>query len=359
MKIDLASIDRNQFNVKPININGQELFLVNPKLQDTVWSDQTKVFRSSVWDKDGHSYSLGYRKFVNIGEKPEFEPIDFTQPIDYVQKLDGSLGICNKINKKPSLRTRGTETARSLPNGHEVDLLVDKYSKLFNNDLIDSGEFTLLTEWTSPTNIICLKESDEPKLWLLGVVRHEDYSYFKQDELDSLAAQWDIERPKRYKFVHFDESISFAQNQVEMEGLVLYCNGGQVLKKCKSIFYLKLHRFRSNCNFELILDAFLEFGRPYRLEFIEKLSAQYDFETINHEITKDFINELYQKYNQVLYLLGQIDNYILVELKGLDRKQAALKIIAEIPENFRWVYFEKLSQKPLDNRGWKKLMLTL
>ena len=67
--------DHTQFNIKDCIIAGDECILVTPKDMGVEWTDDSKVFRSSVWRKsDMFPISLSYKKFTNCGEKPDFEP---------------------------------------------------------------------------------------------------------------------------------------------------------------------------------------------------------------------------------------------------------------------------------------------
>jgi hypothetical protein len=79
-----------QFNIKEVIIAGDECILVTPKDMGVDWDDQNKYFRSSIWRKsDMHPISLGFKKFMNLGEKPSFEPIDDYTDLEFIRKMDG------------------------------------------------------------------------------------------------------------------------------------------------------------------------------------------------------------------------------------------------------------------------------
>lgn len=355
MKIDLSILNPDEFAIKEIFAYGEDLVLVYPKYLGVKWNDENKIFRSSVWSKkDLRPASLGWRKFLNLNEQPEFEPINYSKPIEYVQKLDGSAGIISKINGQICFRTRGTVDASEAENGYEVEYFISKYPKLFNNPFINSYNYTILTEWTTPTNIICLKESTEPKLWLTGVVRHEDYSYLSQDEVDNLAQTWGLDRPKRFTFNGHDQAINFAQNTQEMEGLVLYFNDGQVLKKAKSLYYLKLHQFRSQANIETVIDLFFEFGKPDYLDFKKKIVELYDEDCVN--LVARFVSRVCDGWKDAQRVLDGIAGFVH-SIRHLSRKDAALVINSSYGSTGRaGMAFNLLSGKTLNKDQEKKIL---
>ena len=82
--------DPAEFNIKDCIIAGDECILVTPKQISVKWTDENKIFRSSIWRKsDMYPVSLGFKKFTNLGEQPTFEPIDSHTDFEFVRKLDG------------------------------------------------------------------------------------------------------------------------------------------------------------------------------------------------------------------------------------------------------------------------------
>lgn len=355
MKIDLSILSPDEFAIKEVFAYGEDLILIYPKYLGVKWNDENKVFRSSVWrKKDLRPASLGWRKFMNLDQQPEFEPINYGKPIEYIQKLDGSAGIISKINGQICFRTRGTIDVSEAENGYEVEYFIAKYPKLFDNSHINTQEHTILTEWTTPTNVICLKESAEPKLWLTGVVRHEDYSYLPQSELDVLAEKWGIDRPKRFMFDGHDKAIDFAQNAQEIEGLVLYCNENQVLKKAKSLYYLKLHQFRSQANIETVIDLFFEFGKPDYQSFMKKVEELYDWECVN--LVRGFISKVCDGWKEAQRVLDGIAGFVH-SIRHLTRKDAALVINSSYGSTGRaGMAFNLLDSKNLNKDQEKKIL---
>jgi hypothetical protein len=82
--------DPEFFNFKDCIIGEDECVLFTPKMMGVEWTDENKYFRSSIWRKsDMKPVSLGFRKYMNYGEKPEFEPISEELTFRAIQKIDG------------------------------------------------------------------------------------------------------------------------------------------------------------------------------------------------------------------------------------------------------------------------------
>jgi hypothetical protein len=334
MNIKLPNL--NQFNFKDCIIGGDECVLVTPKTMGVEWTDENKYFRSSIWRKsDMKPVSLGFRKFMNYGEKPDFEPLT-ENSVKAVTKIDGSCLIVSKHNGELIVRTRGTVDAAKLQNGHEIELLKKKYPVAFDNDFLDNGLHTLLFEWTTPTNRIVLQETEEPTLWLIGIVFHIDYSYVDQHHLDQYAKEFGVERPQTYS-VSVNVDIETLKKQIEplkdIEGVVIYDYvHNQTLKKIKTLRYLELHRvFTGVKSVDHLFDLFVEYGQPKREKFEEQLATNYDWELVT--TLKPLMDELYLKCKRIADRITWIILYFNnPDFAELDRKGKAQKILELFPD---------------------------
>lgn len=341
MTIELPNSD--QFNLKDCVIAGDECILVTPKGIDVDWDDENKIFRSSIWRKsDMHPISLGFKKFTNMGEKPSFEPNDNDTDLEFMRKIDGSLLIVSKYKGELIIRTRGTIDATQLPNGHEIAVLKEKYPRAFDNMWLTSENYSLLFEWTTPTNRIVLKESEEPTLWLIGIVIHKEadadpflmfmgitqnsYRYFTQFDLDQQAIFFNTPRPERYK-LSFENVTEYLKDKESIEGVVIYSNNGQTLKKVKTPRYLYMHRvFTGVKNVNHLFDLFVEYGQPQRENFEALLATNFDWELV--VALKSLLDELYDKIRLITYKMMQISVYLNnPDFTALDRKEKAAKIL--------------------------------
>lgn len=358
MKIDPSKINTDDFRVvSGLQVAYTPCILVNPKAFPK-WDESNKYFRSSMWTEDGQPVSLGWRKFTNHGEQPGFEPLKTTGPLTYVQKVDGSALYVSKFKGELVVRTRGAATAYQQPNADELDVLKAKYPKAFDNHLLDTGNYTLMFEWTSPKNIIVLKESDEPELWLLGITKHEDYSYVPQSEVDTWAEFNGLKRPEKHTYENFKEALKDVEMWKGKEGVVVYGNNDQVLKKIKSELYCRLHAMKSNLSQEGILELFLDMDRPSHPDFYHSLLTmlqldQLDFETQGQTI--GWISRVCDADKEVKAIIEGMKTFC-EKIKYIPRKEAAEKIFASYGATNRADFvFMTLNGKTLERKQILKL----
>lgn len=326
----------DEFNLKDCVIAGDECILITPKMMGVDWNDENKYFRSSVWRKsDMYPVSLGFRKFMNYGEKPSFEPIAEESTFRAIQKIDGSCLIVSNYKDELIVRTRGTVDATQLDNGFEIELLKKKYPKAFDNEWLECGLYTLLFEWTTPTNRIVLNETAEPTLWLIGMVSHSDYSYIPQHNLDTYAKEMEVERPKSFG-IRLSDNIENFKKIIEplkdIEGVVIYDEPAgeetnQILKKIKTLRYLELHRvFTGVKSVDHLFDMFVEYGQPTRENFEALLATNFDWELVT--TLNPLMDELYYKWLLIDAKLQIIKTTInLNRFKILSRKEQANVIL--------------------------------
>jgi hypothetical protein len=331
--------DPEYFNFKDCIIAGDECVLVTPKMMGVEWTEENKYFRSSIWRKsDMYPISLGFRKFMNYGEKPEFEPIPQNN-LTAIRKIDGSCLIVSKHKGELVVRTRGTTDATKLKNGHEIAHLMLRYPIVFDNHYINQGRYTLLFEWTTPTNRIVLNETEESSLWLIGMIRHKQeeglYSYQDQEYLDYVAEFLEVSRPERLS-IDLSKGIDHIKQQIEplkdIEGIVLYDETDQILKKIKTLRYLELHRvFTGVKSVDHLFDLFVEYGQPKREKFEELLATNFDWELVT--TLKPLMDELYLKCKRIADRITWIILYFNnPDFMALDRKGKAQKILELFPD---------------------------
>lgn len=321
--------DPTEFNFKDCVIAGDECILITPKEIGCKWTDDNMRFRSCIVRKsDNFVVSQGFGKFVNFAEKPDFQPWNHDWPIEARHKLDGSLLIVSKYKGQLICRTRGTVDARQLDNGHEIDLLIAKYPNCFNNETFGYAEtcgMSLLFEWTTPNNVIVLREHAEPTLTLLGAVKHEDCRYLSQKILDLGARDMGVDRPKRYQYNSVAEAIEDVDAWKGAEGVVFYSPDGQTLKKIKAAEYLRLHRLKSSVSsIRSLIGVFIEAGKPATFDnFYVYIESTLDFEIA--EYCRDNIGTVVRCHNEVVAQQNKVKG-LVARIAGLTRKEQALDI---------------------------------
>jgi len=350
--------DSSQFNIKECVLSGDVCLLTTPKDMGVDWNDSNKIFRSSVWRKsDMYPVSLGFKKFTNYGEKPEFEPITDSSDIEYTIKKDGSCLIVSKYKSETIVRTRGTVDATQLSNGSEIELLKKKYSKAFDNFLLDGEDHTFLFEWTTPSNRIVLNETKEPTLWLIGIVSHfhkihsdlrhreVSYRYFSQQQLDSVAEFLDVERPQRFTFDCISEAVESIKDRTDIEGMVMYADAGQCLKKIKTPSYIHKHRVYTGVKtIDHVIELWISEGCVDRQQFEALLSESYDHELV--VAIEHLLNEMYIQWEMICTHVDSLKK-LVDESKHLTRKEIAKHII-ETAGPWSTIAFNILDSKPND-----------
>jgi hypothetical protein len=346
--------DSEQFHIKEI---GNKI-LIHRKEAGVKWDDKNKYFRSSVWDKEsGRLISAGFRAFTNYGEQPDFEPLEPNSPIKAVTKVDGSCLIVSMYKDELIVRTRGTVDATQLENGYEIEFLKNKYPKAFDNEFIDCEMYTLLYEWTTPTNRIVLHESDEPTLWLIGMVCHVEYSYADQNNLDNYAKKFGVERPKSFG-IDLRGDVDYFKRQIEplkdIEGVVIYDHtNGQILKKLKTLRYLELHKvFTGLKSVDHLFDLYVEYKSPPRADFEKELATNFDWELV--ESIKPLMDELYRKVEYIAKKVFWTTMFIQdPDFVGLTRKEKAERIFESLSDHSQ-IAFALMDGKELSpHKLWK------
>jgi hypothetical protein len=310
--------DREDFNFKDCVIARDECWLITPKDMSTKWTDEIARFRSCIVRKsDNFVVSQGFGKFTNFGERPDFQPWDSSWKFEARHKLDGSLLIVSKYKNELICRTRGTTDARQLDNGHEIDLLIKKYNllRLFNINIEKNGEYSFLFEWTTPNNVIVLREHNEPTLTLLGIVDNATGRYSPQEFVDIHADYLEISRPQKYEYNSVEECILDVDAWEGKEGVVLYSPDGQTLKKIKASLYCELHKLATGIKtIKQVMELFLaspkftsgdEFYRYVETaldyEIAEKIKPEIETVVQAYCTYKDKLNRLVDVVNDLSY----------------------------------------------------------
>lgn len=339
------------FDYKEGIVGGDVVYLVTPNHMGVKWTDENRHLRSCIIRKsDCKIISLGQRKFTNFGEQPDFEPWQSYFSFEALRKMDGSLLIISRHNGELIVRTRGTFSIKTLGNGQELDFLVKKYPKLFSicNSIYD--DHSVLLEWTTPSNIIVLRESDEPTLTLLNIINHKSLEYKSQNEVDEYASKWNVARPTRYHYNSLQECIDDVTTWKDAEGVVLY--HGQYLKKIKAAEYLRLHRCKSAISsMSNLIELFVESGSADEHDFYKYIELTLDHELA--EIAKPDINRIGPALKLYTTQYQEVKDFIKT-LEGT-RKEQALTIISRWSDWRKSLAFTLLDNKTDDQKKAKIL----
>jgi len=354
MKINFEDYDLENFLVRDISFCGIDSKLIQPQHIGTKFTQKNKIFRSSIWDVNGNLLSAGLPKFVNFSENPENFPVPTSlDGCKIVEKLDGSLCIVDFFNNLFSARTRGTSTYKTLENFSDFDYC------FINNPKIEQWikrnyNYTLLFEITTPNLKIVLDYGESPQLWLVGCIDKNDYSLKTQSELDIIAKEINVLRPKYYSFNNVSQLLEATKDFKNLEGVCLYSKNDQEIHKIKSDSYLKLHYFKSNATFENTLDLYLDFSENCDYNSFEKFLVQkFDYECF--ELVRGFVSKIFDSKKEVADIVKGMVSFIS-KIKNLSRKEQANQIISSYGNTNRSSFvFILLDGKKLTKEMYKKL----
>ena len=359
MKIDLDTVDRESFMVHEHIISGEIVYLVQPKHIGAKWKNDNLHFRSSVWNYNGELISASFPKFFNWSEQPDLSPVPTSlKNATVVEKLDGSTLIVSKYNGQYIMRTRGTVDASKMANGHELEIFKNTIlSKLSHIYTSDTWNYSWLFEWVSPINKIVLNYGDEPDWYLVGVINHDDYSLANQFSLDRYAMNLELKRPATYTFSGVEDLLKDVDQWRGKEGVVVYSKNDQMLHKCKSEWYLKLHYLKSELsNIEKVLDVWLEQGMPDYQTFYNYIFTTFDYELV--EQCRGMISRICDAKKEVNKIVDGMNEFVNNRLKTLPtRKLQAEQVISAYGNTNRASFlFKLLDGKSLGKEEYKKLL---
>jgi len=357
VKIDLNLEELNQeFIVRPEKFGDETLYLIFPQHIGCTWTKDNLIFRSSIWSAQGELVSASFKKFFNWGEKSNLvpEPNEKEFKNCYIrEKMDGSTLIVSKYKDHLIHRTRGTFDASVLDTGYEIEWFKEKYPNVFDNEYISNG-YSILYEWTTPDNRIVIDYGKEPDLTLIGAVKHEDYSMVHQTKLGGISEVVGVEASPLWTFDGIDNMIETVKAFKGREGVCIYFNNGQDIKKLKGIEYLALHAFKGQVSTKNIIALFLEYDRPAYNEFMSKIEEVFDYEC--SQMALPYVSRICDAYKEVQSILDGMERFV-EPLKNKARKEAALAIISAYGKTNRSGYvFKLLDEKELDKDSYTKLL---
>ena len=347
-------------------VGEHEVFLVQPVHIGATWTHETMHFRSLVVDKEGEVVSASFKKFFNWDEKPELTPAPKSlEGASLMEKLDGSTLIFSRYKGHTVVRTRGTVDARKQENGHEIDVLLEKYSKF--KEILESVETTDISyifEWMSPLNRIVLNYGDEADMALVGVIFHKDYAMVTQNGLDVLAVQMQLRRPRSFKYDSVADMKAAIEALRDQEGLCVYYNDDQNIRKVKSAHYLFLHRAKSEISsIEKVVDVYIDWFITKRFvehsevsytAFFAYLTEKFDFEIAT--MARGHASNICDAMKEVEKIMDALFEYAS-KCKALPRKDAAIKILQAYGSTGRSsIIFKILDGKVVGSDDWKKIL---
>jgi hypothetical protein len=197
---------------------------------------------------------------------------------------------------------------------------------------------------------------DTPTFKLIGIINHHDYSLESQNVLDEIAVEWNFDRPAMYDFPSIAAMLSDIENWKNKEGIVIYTHDDQALHKCKSPWYLSLHRLKSELSStEKVIDVWLERNYPDYNTFFNYISVTFDFELADQ--ISGQISKICDAYKEVLTIIAGMHVFVNRAKTLASRKEQAQYIIGAYGNTNRASFcFKILDGKELGPDDIKKLL---
>jgi hypothetical protein len=356
MKIELPNKE-DGFGIYEHEFCGIPSYLIIPAI-DAKWNKNNLYFRSLVVDKKELTpLSCGWPKFFNYGEKPDCYPNpEKFKDWNIQDKLDGSLVICDYVNNKFNMRTRGTVSYISQENFKDFELLKTK-NPLIVEYLKQNSHLSLLFEIITPNNVIVIR-SDEVDFYFLGAVNKKTLEVLSENEILEISKKLSLKLPQKYSFNSLSDVVQLVKSWKGKEGIVLNYNNNKNRIKVKSDWYCWIHKIKSQLNSENnLIEFYINEGMPTFNKFYKTIEKNFDFELA--EQMKGEISRLCNARNKVLKIVKHMKEFIRV-IQGYDtRKEQAQTIMSSYGggENSRAsMLFTLLDGKELSKAQYTKLL---
>ena len=351
-------VENGCFHINPVNFCGIDSYLIVPQI-DAKWNADILHYRSLIVDKERNVLSSGFGKFFNHLERPDCYP-DPEQFNDWVieDKQDGSLCIVDFVNGQFSMRTRGTSTYKTLVNYKDFEFLFEKYPKV-KKHVQENSNYSFLFEIVTPNNVIVIRPK-EIDFYFLGAI---DKNTLKMATNEEVLNMWKNmgcpPTPQKYYFQNV-KSISqiseFVKEWKGKEGVVLSYNNNQNRIKLKSLWYITIHRIKSQLNSENnLIDFYVECGMPEHSVFQNKIETEFDFEIA--EQLKDEILRISEIGDNVKREIEHMKEFAHTMGRFETRKEQARYVMENYGKSKKSSFvFDILDGKELSSSQLTKLM---
>ena len=225
----------------------------SPEVQYTnYWDDVTLNCRGLIVHDDYSIVARPWKKFFNLGQVNL--PIQFDDPVEVMDKADGSLGIlyprysydgswgANDDQGQMAIATRGSFTSEQAIKATQI--WNEKYAELHNQEAFGGGDYTYLFEIVYPQNRIVLDYGDTEDLILLGAV-HNGGGYYHGPREAASYLDWTGPVVEVMPYKSISEALGHT-DRPNAEGYVIRSHNFMV--KVKQPDYIELHRLVTNAS---------------------------------------------------------------------------------------------------------------
>lgn len=332
------------------------IYNYSPEVQySNRWDEVTLTCRGLILDHRFNIVARPWRKFFNLGQIDL--PIQLTDPVEVMDKADGSLGILypnhNEYDIVYEIATRGSFESDQAK--HATRVWREKYSHLD-----PTPGYTMLFEIIYPANRIVLDYDGMDDLMLLGAVEIETGYYISPsvarwlwhsreldpDDRHKISVQWPgpVVETMQYKTI---SDAMLGMDRKNAEGFVIRSHN--FLVKMKQPDYLDLHRLVTNMTPKTIWEK-LRDGKTVK-DICLDLPDEF------HGMVKGYAEPILEKFEK---RSREIVSDYLAHLLTLGyshdsqppRKMFA-QFVAKSPD--KRYYFALLDGKPVDALLWQEV----
>lgn len=341
-----TGIDKDNFLF--IRHDSEPWTLINPIHQGVHWTKDMLWYRSRVQADNGDIVSMGFPKFRNLGENEDdrqvVEAVVKTgSPVEYSEKLDGSLLIRSVYNGKIILRSRGSfglgfvQEARD-----EITRIIAEQMPELNDPMFGAG-MSFLFEYVSPLNQIVLKNT-AARIVCIGAVQHDLLHVWSPIEVQSKFPElnWDFNLVQYGYFANIPDLIDWVEkNTLGQEGIVVRV--GTTLVKVKNSDYLRKHRLKF-----YITDVDLAYTclrhNLLKHEDFDHLAAVFDVDFETLEVLREKFSAFVEKFAAVLTEFQGWKDFVASRIH-LDKKAFAQNVIPSVPKHRQSLCFALFDSK--------------
>lgn len=211
------------------------------------WDDVTLNCRGLILDSEYNIVARPWKKFFNLGEVNL--PIQFDDPVEVMDKVDGSLGILYPAGDGWAIATRGSFD--SYQARHATEVLNARYAHLFDNSTGIAGHgvfadfvrsYTYLFEIVYPANRIVVDYGDMDDLVLLGAVQTAT-GYYMGPKAAAANLIWDGPVVEVMPYKTISDAVL---GRAGKEGYVIRSHN--FLVKVKEPDYVEVHKLVTNAS---------------------------------------------------------------------------------------------------------------
>jgi len=270
--------------------------------------------RGITFDKEtGEVVSLPFHKFFNVGETEATLPNNLNWKSSYTitEKTDGSLITPVVVNDAVYLKTKKSFYSDV---AEEANCSCPYPVYELSYHLLKLSKCTPIFEFTSPNNRIVLDYGSEPQFTLLAIRNNITGEYLSRKELEEIADKYQVKLVKQYPSYSYQEIVEIMKSARNREGFVIQFLENNTFVKCKTSWYLQLHRINTEIRERDIAEMVI-------CETIDDLKAECSIAGKDLEPLEAIQDQVISELNEINTTL----NVICDSLKYLSFKDIAIE----------------------------------